>query len=152
MAKKFFILLVLALVIIATAAGAVLISSQKERQNKVCFGDNCFYVELATTSEERSQGLMFRESLDLNKGMLFVYSEEGMHIFWMKNTSIPLDIIWINANEEVVYISEDNEPYSENLIAPAANAKYVLEINAGLAREMGLNVGDKLDFNINIEE
>jgi len=109
-------------------------------------------VELAITQEEQVLGLMFRKSLDRNKGMLFFFDEEGEHSFWMKDTLIPLDIIWINQNGEVVFISENTQPCQENIcpfISTDKKAKYVLEINAGISKEIDLKVGDKLEINLN---
>ncbi len=123
---------------------------RNQRQGKVCFKNNCFEVELAATNEEQAIGLMFRKSLDKNKGMLFVFSGEGEYTFWMKDTFIPLDIIWINENKEIVFISENAQPCKEDScpsIAPDKKAKYVLEINGGISKEIGLKVGDRLEFN-----
>jgi hypothetical protein len=123
-------------------------------QGKVCFKNNCFEVELSITNEEQMLGLMFRKSLDINRGMLFVFKEEGGHSFWMKNTLIPLDIIWINRNKEVVFISVNTQPCKEDpcpSVKPSKKAKYVLEINAGISKEIGLKVGDRLEFNFNEE-
>jgi len=141
------ILFIIFLIILATIA-AVLIKNKKE--NRVCFGKNCLEVELATTAAETSRGLMFKKSLAPNKGMLFVFRKEGNYPFWMKNTLIPLDIIWINENKKVVFISGNTQPCQEEspcfLINPGKNAKYVLEINGGLAEKIGLTVGDKMNF------
>lgn len=101
------------------------------------------------TPEERSNGLMFRESLDLKKGILFVFKEEGRHAFWMKNTLISLDIIWVNENKEIVFINENTPPCKVQpcpIIEPAENAKYVLEINGGISKKIGLIVGDKINI------
>lgn len=122
---------------------------RREKQNRVCFKNYCFYIELALTPEERSNGLMFRESLDFTKGMLFVFEKEGKYPFWMKNTLIPLDIIWINENKEVVFISENTQLCKEYycpIIEPTKNAKYVLEINGGISKRIGLVVGDKISI------
>jgi len=121
----------------------------KGKQNQVCFKSYCFDVELALTPEEMSRGLMFRDHLDANRGMFFVFDKEGDYQFWMENTLIPLDIIWINENREVVFISENVQPckeYSCPVIEPAKNAKYVLEINGGQSEKIGLTVGKKIDF------
>jgi len=122
----------------------------KGKQSKVCFKEHCFNVELALTPKERSQGLMFRESLADNQGILLVYEEEGKRGIWMKNTLIPLDIIWINKDKEVVFISENTQPCKEvedcHLITPPEEAKYVLEINGGISKDIGLVAGDKLDI------
>jgi len=117
----------------------------------VCFKENCFLVEIAKTQAERARGLMFREGLEQNKGMLFVFDREGAYSFWMKNTLIPLDIIWMNGNKEVVFISKDSQPCKENQcpsIIPEEKALYVLEVNAGIAEKIGLLVGDKAMFDL----
>lgn len=121
-------------------------------QNKVCYKKSCFDVELAKTGNEQRKGLMFRESLDEDKGMLFIFEKEGNYPFWMKNTLIPLDIIWIDSNYTVVFINKNTQP-CEDIICdsfdPQRYALYVLEINAGLADKIGLKVGDKVSFNLN---
>ena len=70
-------------------------------------------VEIADTPEKRAEGLMFRDHLNENSGMFFVFDEESSHSFWMKNTLIPLDIIWINADKKVVYIKHKAQPCNE---------------------------------------
>ena len=120
-------------------------SNQQMQESMICFGDDCFTVELASTPDEQSGGLMFREQMDEDRGMLFVFENEGVYPFWMKNTLIPLDIIWIDSNSKVVFISKDVQPcksVSCPTINPQASAMYVLEINAGLSDWMGLSVGD----------
>jgi len=140
------------LIVILAAIAGLFFYWRSQRQRKVCFKNNCFDVELAITDEEQMQGLMFRKSLARNRGMLFIFKEEEMSSFWMKNTLIPLDIIWINENKEAVFISENTQPCKEDScfsIAPDKKAKYVLEINAGISKEIGLKVGDRLEININ---
>lgn len=142
--KIIFIIIILILLIGITFA------VYEYRRSRVCFENNCFNVELARTREEQAQGLMFRQSLGRDRGMLFIFTEEGMYNFWMKNTLIPLDIIWINENKEVVFISENTQPCEKDpcpLFNPDKKAKYVLEINEGVSKEIGLKVGDRLDFN-----
>ncbi len=122
-----------------------------DNQNKVCFKKHCFVVELATTAERREQGLMFCESLGFDKGMLFIFPQEQAHSFWMKNTYIPLDIIWINRNKEVVFIKENAQPcLGDNcpIIDPGQAAVYVLEVSAGMTRQIGLEVGEEVSFHI----
>ena len=146
--KAFFLFLILVLII-----GIIFIIERNKKQSRVCFKDNCFNVELAITDEERALGLMSRNSLDRNKGMLFIFNEEGMYPFWMKDTLIPLDIIWINQNKEVVFISENTQPCKEDpcpTVSPNQKAKYVLEINTGISKEIGLKVGDKVEINLNL--
>ena len=120
-------------------------------QSTVRFEGNRFHVELATTPEERARGLMFREHLDPDKGMLFIFEDEGLHPFWMKNTLIPLDIIWIDEAEKVVFISKNTQPCEQGpcpIIDPGEKAKYVLEVCGGTADKIGLTVGDRLTFHI----
>lgn len=129
---------------------AILFPPYLKDKNRVCFENNCFNVEIAETDSERSRGLMFREKLDLDKGMLFIFEEEGEYSFWMKNTLIPLDIVWINEVKEVVFIGENARPCTEEYVCPSINpgknAKYVLEINAGIAEKIGLKIGDKINL------
>jgi len=138
---------ILLIVILVIAAGAAAVLT-KEKPNRVCFKNHCFDVELAKTAAEISRGLMFKENLGQNKGMLFAFEKESEYPFWMKNTLIPLDIIWINENKEVVFISENAQPCFEESpclsINPDKNAKYILEINGGLAGKIGLKIGDKI--------
>ncbi len=121
-------------------------------KNQICFDKNCFKVELAQTNEELEKGLMFRNSLNKNSGMLFIFPEENLHNFWMKNTLIPLDIIWINSAKEIVFIKHDAQPCLEDnceIFISNEKAKYVLEINSGIAEEIGLKIGDEVEFVIN---
>ena len=118
-----------------------------KKQNLACFENHCFSVELAVTPVERKNGLMFRKNLDFDKAMLFVFEREEKHPFWMKNTLIPLDIIWINENKEVVFISENTQPCKEDFcpaIKPTEDAKYVLEISGGISNKIGVIVGNKI--------
>jgi uncharacterized membrane protein (UPF0127 family) len=119
-------------------------------ERQVCFKNNCFSVELAQTEVERNGGLMLRNELPADRGMLFIFEQEGLYAFWMKNTLIPLDIIWINQNKEVVFIAENVQSCIQDFcpsINPDNNASYVLELNAGTANKIGLKVGDTLIMN-----
>jgi len=128
-------------------------ATKQNPENKVCFnpseGENCFFVELVKTNTEREKGLMNRKELDKNKGMLFVFDKEAIYPFWMKNTFISLDIIWIDANGKVVFINENTKP-CKGLFCPAINplakAKYVLEINAGISKEFNIKTGDLVEI------
>ena len=116
---------------------------------KIKIGNQIINAELANTPQKRERGLMFREKLAENEGMLFVFGTEGYHSFWMKNTLIPLDIIWINAEKEIVDIKENFQPCKvgpcESYV-PKYPAKYVLEANAGWIKENQLKLGDKTEF------
>jgi len=111
-----------------------------------CFDDNCFVVEIADSNQTRAQGLMFRKNLPENEGMFFIFEKTGIYPFWMKNNLIPLDIIWLDQDKKIVYMTTA-QPCENNFclsITPTAKALYVLEINAGLTKKLGLNKGDKL--------
>lgn len=117
--------------------------------DQVCIKGNCFSVEIAETQSERQYGLMNRDHLDPDKGMLFVFEEEGYHCFWMKDTLIHLDIIWINSSQNIVYIARNAQPCTLGFcptIDPGENASYVLEINGGLSDKYDINVGDKVSI------
>ncbi len=123
----------------------------EENQTEIYFEDHMFSVEIADTSEERARGLMFREELGENQGMLFVYEEEADRSFWMKNTLIPLDIIFLNSDFEVINIEQANpEPNTsdENLASYRSErpAQYVLEINQNRSEEIGLKKGSEMSL------
>lgn len=126
-------------------------SSGEGLEAKVCFKNNCFSVELAKTAEAQGRGLAGRQSLDKNKGMLFIFEQEGIYPFWMKNTLIPLDIIWIDKDRKVVFINKNSRPCGVTdcpRINSENRAKYILEINAGISEELGLKIGDQAELNI----
>lgn len=122
---------------------------QSQNISRVCFGSKCFQVELALTPEQQTIGLMNRTHLDADKGMLFVFSQEGVYPFWMKNTLIPLDMIWMDSNQTVVFIGRNEQPCGL-LECPSINlgvpARYVLEVNGGTADRTGLSDGDSATF------
>ncbi|HET7437157.1 MAG TPA: DUF192 domain-containing protein [Thermoanaerobaculia bacterium] len=106
-------------------------------------------VEIVADDEARAQGLMFRDSLRPNAGMLFFFPKEGDYPFWMKNTFIPLDMIWIDSTRHVVAIHHDVPPCKADPCAsypPNANALYVLEVAAGVAQQHALKVGDVVRY------
>lgn len=114
----------------------------------VCFDNTCVEVETAVTQKERSEGLMYRETLEENKGMLFLYDEEIISSFWMENTLIPLDIIWIDKNLTIVHI-EHAEPCATQDCTPYKTpepAKYVLETNINFTEENGIDTGDTVEI------
>ena len=112
---------------------------------KVCFGEQCYGVELAKTSQEIERGLMYRASLDKDKGMLFDFGGAGIHKFWMKNTLISLDIIWIGADKKIIFISNNISPCIKDpcpLYGPDFSARYVIEVNGGEMKRLGAKIGD----------
>ena len=106
-------------------------------------------VEIASDDPTREQGLMFRDRLAEDHGMIFFFVETGEYPFWMKNTLIPLDMIWIDAGRRIVHIAHDVPPCKADPCPnypPNAPAKYVLEVAAGVAAKHHLKDGDALRF------
>lgn len=109
------------------------------------WGNARFRVELAQTNEERGIGLMYRDSMPRGAGMLFIYPKPQPRIaFWMKNTRISLDIIFLDARGVVKTIAANAVPYDETPLPGGADIQYVLEINGGLAAAMGISPGTEL--------
>ncbi len=104
-------------------------------------------VYLANTPRSRTQGLSNKTHLPENKGMLFVFEQSDAYSFWMKDMKFAIDMIWIDENGKVVFVKENATPESyPALFTPSKPALYVLEVNAGFARENGIAVGSKLDI------
>lgn len=110
-----------------------------------------FTVELADTADKQALGLMFRDQLEDGHGMLFRFPAAGMRSFWMKNTRIPLDILYFDAQLRLVSVAENAQPCRSARCPSypsAAPAQYVLELNAGKAAELGLAPGDTLQLHL----
>ena len=108
-------------------------------------GDFSFTVEIADTNEERAKGLMFRNELAADAGMLFDYGKEQEASFWMQNTLIPLDMIFIGADGVVKTIHVNAKPLDTTPIPSGVPVRFVLEIPGGRSREIGLAVGDRME-------
>ena len=107
-------------------------------------GVHVFSVEMATTEEEKTTGLMYRKELADGKGMLFDFSPEQEVSMWMKNTYIPLDMIFIRADGRILRIAQNTEPMSTKIIPSGGLAKGVLEVIAGTAQKYGIQPGDRV--------
>lgn len=103
-------------------------------------------IELAETSYEQQTGLMYREDMEEDQGMLFIYDSESIRNFYMKNTYIPLDIIYYDADSTLVSIQKNTTPRDESSLPSEGPAQYILEVNAGLSDEWGIGEGDKFSF------
>lgn len=103
-------------------------------------------VEVAATPLTRSRGLMWRKELAAGHGMLFVFAEEEEQTFWMRNTLIPLDMIFINSEHRIVGIVENAEPRSFTRRGVGEPGRYVLEVPGGWSQEVGLSTGDRVRF------
>jgi len=107
-------------------------------------GSHVFQVEIADSDPERSQGLMFRKELAPDHGMLFVFARTTRIAMWMKNTPLPLDMLFIADDGRVLDIHERAVPFSLDTIAAKRRARYVLEVNGGTVDRLGLAVGDRV--------
>ena len=107
-------------------------------------GEKAIEIEIAETPEDKMRGLMFRTSLDDDKGMLFPYGEPQEVTMWMKNTFIPLDMVFIRADGIVHRIEARTEPMSERIIASKGKVTAVLELAGGAAERLGLKANDKV--------
>lgn len=106
-------------------------------------GGQPFTLEIAATDEDRQRGLMERKSMPADAGMIFVFDREQFLSFWMKNTLIPLDILYLNNAGQIVTIAQ-MKPLDESGVPTRAPARYAIELNAGTARRLGVRVGDVL--------
>jgi len=133
-------------------AGAELRNSVKSELTTVVYPNGTrIQVELADTDEKRARGLMFREQLARERGMLFIFSEPGQWSFWMKNTKVSLDILWLDQKKKIVDLAENipgcvGEPCLQ--YQPAHEATYVLEVPAGSVGRQKLARGMQLNFDL----
>lgn len=119
----------------------------------VQIGDTVYVVDLAVTPEERSQGLSGRSSMGADRGMLFVYDEDGARTFWMPDMHFPLDMVWIRADCTVAGVTADvpnpplDTPRDQLELYPSAGlVRFILELNAGQAAEHGIEAGGTVEF------
>ncbi len=101
-------------------------------------------IEIAETDYETQTGLMYRKGMENNQGMLFIFPDEAMHSFYMKNTQFPLDLIFIKADSTIASIQENAKPFDEEGLSSKVPVQFVLEVNAGLSKEWDLEIGDKI--------
>ena len=137
--------------VLALTIAVLLCSSCAGGEPYVVLKGQRFTVELAETSEKQALGLMFRDRLEEDHGMLFLFPVESRRSFWMKNTRIPLDIFYFDAELALVSVAADAQP-CRSARCPSypseGAAQYVLELNAGKAAELGVHPGDVLELHI----
>ena len=104
------------------------------------------FLEVAATPASQQKGLMFRKSLEADHGMIFVYPDERVSSFWMKNTYIPLDMIFVDRHDKVVGVLENRQPFLEESMSAGKPSLYVVELNAGSAKRWGITTGSTLVF------
>ncbi len=108
--------------------------------------EHTLIVEVAKTEPEREKGLMFREELADDRGMIFIFDQPSIQSFWMKNTLIFLDMIFIDENSRIVKIHPMAQPHNTHSISSEIPVKAVLEVRGGLAEKLGIRVNDRIDF------
>jgi uncharacterized membrane protein (UPF0127 family) len=101
-------------------------------------------IEIADDAYQTETGLMYRKSMPKNEAMLFIFEDEKPRSFYMKNTEFALDIIYVNSNNEIVSIQKNAKPLDKTSLPSGAPTKYVLEVNAGLSEQWGLEKGDRI--------
>jgi uncharacterized protein len=124
---------------------------KKQGELKFLYGKNkkeikSIDIEIASNDSSRMMGLMFRKSMEDTKGMLFIFPQSDMHSFWMKNTIMSLDIIFVNEDKEIVKIHKNTKPYSTESLPSGKPAIYVVEVIAGFTEKYGVKEGDKIEF------
>ena len=133
----------LALMIMTTAC--------QSSEPQVVLKGHRFMVELALTPEDQALGLMFRDAMPADRGMLFIFPDQRMRSFWMKNTRIPLDILYFDEQLRLVSVSENAKPCRTprcTSYPSTGPARYVLELNAGQAARLGVQPGDELELRL----
>jgi uncharacterized membrane protein (UPF0127 family) len=142
----------MALLAALTAVGALIVPQAGARAEAAlqrlefitADGPHEFRVELADTPAERAKGLMYRKHMPADQGMLFDFHEEGPVMMWMKNTYIPLDMIFVSRRGVVTHVAVNAAPFSEEIITSGGPAYAVIELNAGAASKIGLKPGDEV--------
>lgn len=130
----------------ASSSSSLTFETQSLTIHKMAGGSLNLTVEVADNDEKRTQGLMNRQSLDSDAGMLFIFDSAESLSFWMKDTFVSLDIIFMDSQKQIVFIEENTTPLSLDRIAPGVSSQYVLEVNAGYVAQNGVNVGDTMTF------
>lgn len=104
-------------------------------------------IEIAKTDFDRQLGLMYRKEMEITQGMLFIFPDEERQSFWMRNTNIPLDMIFVNSQNKIITIHKNTKPLSDQSYASTGPAKYVIETVSGFTDKFNINVGDKILWN-----
>jgi uncharacterized membrane protein (UPF0127 family) len=138
----------LAFLLLALAAGMVRAAAMEPLEIVTKSGVRVFNVEVAITPEQHATGLMNRRSLPAGTGMLFDFGQPQMSMMWMKDTYVPLDMIFIAADGTIVGIAEDMTPLSLQPIMSPGPVKAVLEVVAGTSRRQGIAAGDRVGHRI----
>jgi len=144
------LILIVLIILIILIVLLLILNDIKNNSPKAIINGKTINLELANTAQEQEQGLMYRNELDENSAMLFIFQDEQIRSFWMKNTLIPLDIIFIDSNNMIVDIQAAEPCKSDPCINYVSKypAKYVLEVNQGYSERNNISIGDKLDMHL----
>ncbi len=126
----------------AMKQGKVIFYDEENRRNLEIF------VELAESEYDQSKGLMFRNEFSENQGMMFIYPDEELRYFWMKNTPVALDLIFVDKTMHIRHIHKNAQPFSEKLIASVEAAMYVVEVHAGVCDRYDIKKGQRISWEI----
>ncbi len=148
--RLLFLLTVLSLLVLPLVGPAGGLAAQQLQPLEIASknGVHIFGVEMAVTPEEQARGLMFRRDLPDKQGMLFDFQREQPTSFWMKNTYISLDMIFIRADGRILRIAENTVPLSEALVSSGGPVRAVLEVIAGTCKKLGIAAGDRVSHPI----
>lgn len=137
-------LLAVVLLLVAMPAWALETFDSSDLTIMTAGGPQKFTIELALSGAQMEQGLMFRRNLALDAGMLFDFKTPTKVTMWMKNTIVPLDMLFLDEHERVIDIHENAVPYSTDIIAAKALARYVIELHGGTVARLGIKLGDQV--------
>ncbi|HEY1797960.1 MAG TPA: DUF192 domain-containing protein [Stellaceae bacterium] len=146
--RRFLLFLAAALLFAQPALAQLQIFQTSEITISSATGDHKFTIELATTPAQQEQGLMYRRSMAPDAGMLFDFGRPQPTTFWMKNTLIPLDMLFVGADGRIVNIHERAIPMSEDMISSQGAVRAVIELNGGTAAKLGIKPGDRVIYPI----
>ncbi len=123
---------------------------EDQAKTKLCFKSKCIFAEVVDEPSDMMRGLQLRAVLGRNRGMLFVFPKDQIARFWMKNTYISLDMLWVDKDLKILHIEPSVPPCSKEPCQTYQSeqlARYVLEVNAGFCKEYGIEVGEKITVN-----
>lgn len=146
--KRIVLLIIFLIFIILTLIILLILPHKSDNNPQALINNKTINLELARTSLEQQKGLMFHENLEESSGMLFVFPDEQIRSFWMKNTFIPLDILYIDSNDKIIDI-QTAQPCKKDPCpdyVSASPARYVLELNAGYSEKNNIKIGDKISI------
>lgn len=141
------LLVLISIVVVAVSFGIGLFVAYSN-QCDLKLGETCISLEVADTQDTRAQGLSGRDGLATNTGMLFVFDNDGSNCMWMSDMEFPIDMVWLNAQKEIVMIADNVSPdtFPQTFCSEEMLSRYVLEVPAGTVQQYGLQLGQKLNF------